>query len=1122
MGADKLGAGTSSPSIEVCVLGTEGLPPNSVVSVRAGGLRRQRPLSRCHEPFVFQSSAAVGRRVQVDVLIPYATSGPLPDMKPGEHKVHLLHQESGDRDRAIGSWKAETLESASIKVRIAEKTLGDGNCQPQGVTKAKKYMERHGLREKLTHALMALFKDLPDDPMPYLAEALCNEELCVEPSKVISLSPRLASTSSPRVSRALSCSVSESLHTLPLCVTQKAPSRFMDLGSGETGFYTYEMNKEGLLCVTGRKRQEPFLASFMDLGLVGPFVDMLIEEFQLLPKCDNKPVEVYGGATGIHRDLLMRDKMEAKRAKRFMLEAQRVLSDRLGGCNTAVGLFVPSGLLEAKLELFATEWLVSRFPLLELDPQSEGDQDEIASNLSSTIALDVFNRLDSSGTGMITENDMRTLIELESQDKGLPDTAEDLLKIHEVLFAEPCDEHGIPYEKFEAALKGNPSLQLMVQHVAFCGTVSGGGGSCQLAMMNGCAMPSLQLFTVPVGNRAPLIDGMFSKPVTRSEQDNWRGRIRAELSRANFPRGIRGLYVGISAMYYAVLLTGLTDRIVDHKSILDGLSNALEQADPEDHRMVSNLLLVHTLIAWVFDSRACFVFKRKWHIQGMEYVATWTLGLFTHQHGMVKRKIRKAWKVASSRLLSPVTTAVKLGTLGPRHLFADKMFEVPFVAWAMLPSYLLDIGSGEVGVYVYRGELATGIIRAEKGTKISGAFYDTWVAKGLVTDFASKLIGEFGLSDGGLSQFEVVAGGTTGIHRDMLLCDQQKRDEIFNFISEVEKEIEKKLGKHMTVRIFVPSGELEAQFELRSVEWLIGLTSIDIPTEGIQSWMVEEAFTDIAALEGQDCVGEVACEDAQARLQAKGVPEDTLTKVFQNRARRSVITFSEFETAVYNEATLQAMVRKHCFKGSISAGGGSSQLALCGAVRNSIVQLYSMPIGNRVPIVEKLFSTPVTWAERSDWVERIRGSLQSTDFPQGVCGMFVGISAMYHAAKKVGIADCIVTKQEVMLAFAEYLATMDSNDHRVVANLTLVKEIIGWVFADSGASFLFKRNWVSGEETYIAGWTLGWYVSQFEGDAGLRERSALYIQRIFRRGRQAALQKSDSHAISNKVQSSSC
>jgi hypothetical protein len=324
----------------------------------------------------------------------------------------------------------------------------------------------------------------------------------------------------------------------------------------------------------------------------------------------------------------------------------------------------------------------------------------------------------------------------------------------------------------------------------------------------------------------------------------------------------------------------------------------------------------------------------------------------------------------------------------------------------------------------------------------------------------------------------------------------------------------KQLGRTTVIRIFVPSGELEAQFELRGVEWLIGQANVDVKVGALERWMVDKAFDLLLAADKADKAdnlsanfpevdqaSNVEVELVDARLRALGIHEAEVHAALrraESNANR-ILDHAEFSRAVDRECALQAMVRRCCFCGTISAGGGSSQLTLTGCVRNTMDQMFSMPIGNRVPIVGRLFSTPVTWEERGDWVERIRDGLRSSQFPKGVQGLFVGISAMYHAAKVAGVTERLVTKREAMKAFADSLARLDANaDHRSIANLTLVQEIIRWVFDDDHSCMLFKRNWHANGTEYVASWTLGWYVMQFEGDAEVRERSSCNIQRISR------------------------
>jgi len=358
----------------------------------------------------------------------------------------------------------------------------------------------------------------------------------------------------------------------------------------------------------------------------------------------------------------------------------------------------------------------------------------------------------------------------------------------------------------------------------------------------------------------------------------------------------------------------------------------------------------------------------------------------------------------------------------------------------------------------------------------------------------------------------------------MLLADKDKRDQILKFVCKAEDEISKLLGRRTIFRLFVPSGELEAQFELRAVEWLIGQPDVDVGESCLQEWMLDDAFTQLSAVKGSpEPVGnekvsqkkkaarksvdvDVAC--ARARLKALGIPEDQALECLRkaDADMSGALKRDEFAAAVGKDTLLQAMVRRCTFSGTISAGGGSSQLSLAGLERGGATQLYSLPVGNRFPIINRMFSKPVEIDERSLWVERIRDGLRSSSFPQGVTGLFVGISAMYYAAKAAGVANRIVAKQEVVLKLSDTLSKVDVNDHRTVANLTLVKEIISWTFDENKSCFLFKRNWRAGGTEHVAGWTLGWYVTQYEADAEVRNHCACEVQRQVR-GKQVILKK---------------
>lgn len=188
----------------------------------------------------------------------------------------------------------------------------------------------------------------------------------------------------------------------------------------------------------------------------------------------------------------------------------------------------------------------------------------------------------------------------------------------------------VPIVEIKENLRSSPDLQMYLQIEAFAGTISAGGGSCQLSMVSNRSQ-ELQLFSVPVGNRVPAVEGFFSQHVKPHERQHWQRRVQAELQKANFPKGLRGLYIGISAAFYAANVAEAADELINTAGILACLDERLTTLKDDDHRSISNLILIRELISWVFDPQACFVFKRIWQADGEKLVASWTLGFYLRQ-----------------------------------------------------------------------------------------------------------------------------------------------------------------------------------------------------------------------------------------------------------------------------------------------------------------------------------------------------------------------------------------------------------------------------------------------------------------------------------------------------------
>lgn len=123
---------------------------------------------------------------------------------------------------------------------------------------------------------------------------------------------------------------------------------------------------------------------------------------------------------------------------------------------------------------------------------------------------------------------------------------------------------------------------------------------------------------------------------------------------------LQGVYVGISAMWYAAKAACCDERLMPRDDFLSALSDKLNYllANPReprekngelifDHREFSNLVLVHEIISTVLAPSAWIVCKRRWeaeepsnHKWGLSqvealpvYWTTWSLGFFVNQRG---------------------------------------------------------------------------------------------------------------------------------------------------------------------------------------------------------------------------------------------------------------------------------------------------------------------------------------------------------------------------------------------------------------------------------------------------------------------------------------------------------
>jgi hypothetical protein len=125
-------------------------------------------------------------------------------------------------------------------------------------------------------------------------------------------------------------------------------------------------------------------------------------------------------------------------------------------------------------------------------------------------------------------------------------------------------------------------------------------------------------------------------PVSMELLEEWRDLVLCCADEVEVPHSQRGLFVGISAFFYAAKLAGCEDQILEKSDFIDALESKIEELleSGGTGRDLANLTLVSALVGHVLHSKAKIVCKRNWlcseseRSEPMKVVATWTLGFF--------------------------------------------------------------------------------------------------------------------------------------------------------------------------------------------------------------------------------------------------------------------------------------------------------------------------------------------------------------------------------------------------------------------------------------------------------------------------------------------------------------
>eukprot|EP00928_Gymnodinium_smaydae_P008522 TRINITY_DN13101_c0_g2_i1.p1 TRINITY_DN13101_c0_g2~~TRINITY_DN13101_c0_g2_i1.p1 ORF type:complete len:1186 (+),score=269.39 TRINITY_DN13101_c0_g2_i1:291-3848(+) len=362
----------------------------------------------------------------------------------------------------------------------------------------------------------------------------------------------------------------------------------------------------------------------------------------------------------------------------------------------------------------------------------------------------------------------------------------------------------------------------------------------------------------------------------------------------------------------------------------------------------------------------------------------------------------------------------------------------------------------------------------------------------------------------------------TGANRQMLRDDFEGRASLDAFVKSVNKGIDVCGG--MEIITFSPDDRDEAMYELWATEWVVQHGDLDVGDMKLdKTYRTLKRGQADATATLDEVLKEFADLRAEYDLQNAYIVAgggDRKLDDEQVEIPASVRCSAFYDAFDANKRLLCALLRARLFAGTISAGSGSSQVTLRSSGSLDTSQVHSIPVGNRTPLVNakitpghmstlfnKLHPRTKQFAEQllcsgmpagkctelqkawgedgpvdpkslETWEQLVRSCCEDFGLPNERRGLFVGISAVFYAAKAAK-CDQQILDRDVFLTKLRAKRTQLMGDGgtkgRDLANLTLVIALVESVLHRT-ARIVCKRNWKVGDADFVATWTLGMYL----------------------------------------------
>jgi len=175
-------------SMEVCVTSTEGIPDESIITVRAGNRARQAPL-RHETPFKFPINKDAANPLKVDVFSQFGKArvvmNPMEDAYRAQvlsvdgtlvGAIEIIVKDATSRARRYKAQEEGALpptEPPNTAASTARRSVThDSTFKVQQAVLASRYMDEHGLHDFLKGLLHSVLREKPRDPYEYFLEKI--------------------------------------------------------------------------------------------------------------------------------------------------------------------------------------------------------------------------------------------------------------------------------------------------------------------------------------------------------------------------------------------------------------------------------------------------------------------------------------------------------------------------------------------------------------------------------------------------------------------------------------------------------------------------------------------------------------------------------------------------------------------------------------------------------------------------------------------------------------------------------------------------------------------------------------------------------------------------------------